>query len=477
MQNPNVFPNNFLWGGAIAANQAEGAYLEDGKGLSVIDVLPHGAEGQVADTTDRTYPSHEAIDFYHKYKDDIKLFAEMGFNCLRTSIAWSRIFPNGDEDQPNELGLKFYDDLFDDLLRHDIRPIVTISHYEMPLALSKKYGGWNNRKLITFFKKYVETVFKRYKDKVKYWMTFNEINMIFSTPFICTGIKPSKKGYNIQDIYQAMHNQFVASACAVKECHKIIPNAMIGCMINVAPVYPLTCNPNDVIAAMQADRKTLFFTDVQVRGYYPSYFKNYLHENNIKITDVGKNDRELLRENTVDYIALSYYKSKAVQASSKLNFGANNNNSNTTRNPYLKTSEWGWQIDPKGLRYALNILYDRYQKPLFIVENGLGAKDIIEEDGSINDDYRIEYLQKHLEQVKQALSDGVDLMGYLSWGPIDIVSNSTGQMSKRYGFIYVDKDDEGKGTLERSKKKSFYWYRNIIKSNGKNLEMEEKEND
>jgi 6-phospho-beta-glucosidase len=463
-----AFPENFFWGGALAANQIEGAYLEGGKGLSIIDVLPHGADGPVAESDDGNYPSHEAIDFYHRYKEDISLFSEMGFNCLRVSIAWSRIFPNGDEESPNEQGLQFYDDLFDELLKNGIQPVVTLSHYEMPLNLAKRYGGWSNRELIALFDRYVKTVFQRYKNKVKYWLTFNEINLLFYTPFINAGILPKKNANQLPELFRAMHNQFVASALAAKACHEIIPDAKIGCMVNTAPVYPKTCKPEDVIAAMQANRLTLLFTDVQVRGYYPSYFKSFINRSGIPF-EVDKDDEKILRDNLVDYISLSYYKSKVAKAGSSLDPRIIGNKS-PEDNPYLKTSEWGWQIDPLGLRYSLEELYDRYQKPIFIVENGLGAKDTVNPDGSIDDDYRIEYLRAHLEQAKKAIDDGVELMGYLTWGPIDIVSNSTGQMSKRYGFIYVDKDDNGHGTLKRSRKKSFYWFKNVIADHGENLE-------
>jgi len=459
----DCFPEGFLWGGAIAANQAEGAYLEDGKGLSTIDVLPRGTVGPIMNAVEGKYPSHEAIDFYHCYKEDIALFADMGFNCLRTSIAWTRIFPNGDEEKPNEAGLQFYDGLFDELLRHHIQPIITISHYEMPLHLVKEYGGWANRELITFFRRYAETVFRRYRDKVKYWMTFNEINLITSVPFVCGGIIPSSSDNQQPVIYQAAHNQLVASAFAVKACHEIIPHAKIGCMITTAPAYPATCKSDDVIAAMQMNRGTLFFSDVQVRGYYPAYIQRFFKENYISL-DITDEDAKVLKKNTVDYIALSYYKSKIAEAS-RDEVG----NVNLPTNPYLTSSQWGWQIDAKGLRFTLNELYDRYQKPLFIVENGLGAVDTVEADGSINDNYRIEYLRDHLEQVREAIADGVDLIGFTAWSAIDIVSNSTGQMNKRYGFVYVDKDDNGNGTLKRSRKKSFYWFKKVIESNGEDL--------
>ncbi|MBB6217876.1 6-phospho-beta-glucosidase [Anaerosolibacter carboniphilus] len=479
VENSIRFPQNFLWGGAIAANQAEGAYLEDGKGLSTADVLPCGADrlersmdtsamNALMNRIEGYYPSHEAIDFYHRYKEDVALFAQMGFKCFRTSVAWSRIFPNGDEEMPNENGLKFYDDLFDELLKYDIQPVITISHYEMPLGLVKKYGGWRDRKVVYFFERYAKSLFERYKDKVKYWMTFNEINITAHVPFIGAGIILKEDDSKYQVIYQAIHHQFVGSALAVKACHEIISDAKIGCMLAGGPNYPYTCNPEDVFEAMQKDRISLFFGDVQSRGYYPNYIKRFFRENNVNI-EMEDGDEEILKQNTVDYVAFSYYMSHAVSTSPEKAGEVKRNIFGGVKNPYLKASDWGWQIDPKGLRYILNQFYDRYQKPLFIVENGLGAVDIVEEGEVINDDYRIDYLRDHLVQVAEAIEDGVDLIGYTTWGPIDLVSVSTGEMKKRYGFIYVDKDNEGRGTLRRVKKKSFNWYKQVIETNGELL--------
>ncbi len=471
------FPENFLWGGAIAANQSEGAYKEGGKGLSTSDVLECGPTRFLAamdpafnlDTKeDVYYPSHEAIDFYHRYKEDVALFAEMGFKCLRTSIAWTRIFPNGDEETPNEAGLKFYDDLFDEMLKHQIQPVITISHYEMPLGLVKKYGGWRNRKLVEFYERYARTLFERYKDKVKYWMTFNEINVIVHVPFIGGGVIIQEGENKKQVIYQSVHHQLVASALAVKACHEIIPDAKIGCMLLGAPYYPLTSKPADVFEAMEKDRVAYFFGDVQARGYYPSYIKRFFKENNVDI-EMQPGDEAILKAHTVDYIGFSYYMSLVVSTDPENTDGAAGNMLGGVKNPYLPSTDWGWQIDPKGLRYTLNQLYDRYQKPLFIVENGLGAADVVEEGDVINDDYRIQYLHDHLIEAREAIADGVELIGYTSWGPIDIVSAGTGEMKKRYGYIYVDKDNEGRGTLKRMRKKSFNWYKNVIATNGEAL--------
>ncbi|AGB40056.1 beta-glucosidase/6-phospho-beta-glucosidase/beta-galactosidase [Halobacteroides halobius DSM 5150] len=468
-----TFPKDFLWGGATAANQLEGAYLEDDKGLSTADVLPNGSLGEIDEDAGEECLYHEGIDFYHRYKEDIELFAEMGFDCLRVSIAWTRIFPKGNEESPNQAGLQFYDNLFDELLKYDIEPVVTLSHYEMPLHLVKEYGGWRNRKLVKFFERYAKVVFDRYKDKVKYWLTFNEINAIFHTPFNAGGLI-LEDGENKEEIkYQAAHHQFVASALAVKACHEIIPDAQIGSMSLAIPFYPYTCDPDDVLKAMKRERELFFFTDVQARGYYPSYMDRIWAEDDIDI-EMKEEDEVILKEHTVDYVGFSYYMSCAVSTFPEDKEQVSGNIVGGVKNPYLETTDWSWQIDPKGLRYIANRLYDRYQKPLFIVENGLGAVDEIEEDGSINDDYRIDYLEAHIEQLGEAIADGVDLMGYTSWGPIDLVSASTGEMKKRYGFIYVDRDNSGEGTLERIKKKSFDWYKEVIASNGEKVIPKEK---
>lgn len=474
----NRFPENFLWGGALAANQCEGGYKEGGKGLTTVDLCPAGLnrrkvmEGKIdvlKPLENEYYPSHEAIDFYHRYKEDIALFAEMGFKCLRVSIAWSRIFPNGDEEIPNEEGLKFYDSMFDEMIRFGIEPVVTICHFDTPIGIIEKFGGWKNRKFINFYLNYCEAIFKRYKNKVKYWMTFNEINMILHLPFMGAGVRFEKGDNELQIKYQSAHHELIASALATKMAHEIIPNSKVGCMLAAGEFYPYSCNPEDVLLAKEKDRENLFFIDVQSRGEYPGYAKRFLRENGIEIV-FKEDDEEILKNNTVDFIGFSYYSSRCASSDSEVLKGQTAGNVfKTVRNPNLKVSEWGWQIDSLGLRITCNSLYDRYQKPLFIVENGLGANDVIEEDGSINDDYRIEYLKEHVKAMKEAIIDGVDLIGYTPWGCIDIVSASTGEMKKRYGFIYVDKDNKGNGTLKRSKKKSFYWYKKVIESNGEEI--------
>lgn len=460
-----TFPDEFLWGGAVAANQVEGAWREDGKGLSTSDVQPQGVFGPVVERVAGDSGIKDvAIDFYHRYPEDIKLFAEMGFSCLRVSIAWTRIFPNGDEQAPNEAGLAFYDRLFDELAAHDITPLVTLSHYEMPWGLVKQYGGWGNRQTITFFERYARTLFARYGEKVKLWLTFNEINMSLHAPMTGVGLpETSSKG----EVYQAIHHQLVASALAVKACHEVIPDAKIGNMLLGGLMYPLTCRPEDVLEALQENRAWQFFGDVQCRGAYPGYMLRFFRDSGIQI-DITDADREALKS-TVDFISFSYYMTGCVTTDEELNQQARGNILSMVPNPHLASSEWGWQIDPVGLRTLLNVLWDRYQKPLFIVENGLGAKDKPDADGVVQDDYRISYLNDHLVQVREAIDDGVEVMGYTSWGPIDLVSASKAELSKRYGFIYVDRDDSGKGTLARSRKKSFYWYKEVIATKGASL--------
>ncbi|WP_368279656.1 glycoside hydrolase family 1 protein [Enterocloster citroniae] len=463
------FPEHFMWGGAVAANQCEGAYRADGKGLSIQDIMPRGIKGEP--TREPTVDNMKlvAIDFYHRYKEDIAMFAEMGFQVFRLSIAWTRIFPNGDDEKPNEKGLQFYDDVFDECRKYGIEPMVTISHYETPLHLAKKYDGWRSRKMIEYYMKFCNVIFERYKDKVKYWLTFNEINSILHQPLISGGILTPKEKLTRQDLYQAIHHELVASAKAVKMAHEMMPQAKVGCMILAMPTYPLTSRPDDVLAAMKAEQKNYFFADVQVRGRYPKYLDTYLKKEGVSI-QMEPGDEEALKH-TVDFISFSYYVS-VCESADPMEKGEGNLIGGL-KNPYLKSSEWGWQIDPVGLRIVLNQYYDRYQKPLFIVENGLGAVDrlVKDEQGqwTVNDNERIEYMRRHLVEVGRALEDGVDIMGYTAWGCIDLVSASTAEMRKRYGLIYVDRDDNGKGSLKRYRKKSFYWYQKVIHTNGLSL--------
>ena len=466
------FPEEFLWGGAVAANQCEGAYQEDGKGLSIQDVMPRGLHGRPTAEPTPDNMKLVGIDFYHRYREDIALFAEMGFKAFRTSIAWSRIFPRGDEEMPNEAGLAFYDRLFDECAKYGIEPVVTISHYETPLHLAQAYNGWINPKLIGFYERYVRTIFARYRDKVKYWLTFNEINSVLHAPLMSGGIMTPREELRPSELYQACHHELVASALATKIAREIMPEAKIGCMVLAMPTYPLTPNPDDVIAAMQADNRNDFFGDMHVRGVYPGYMKRYFREQGIEIKTTPE-ELKLLRENTVDFVSFSYYVSICETADPAQKVASAGNIISGVRNPYLETSAWGWQIDPQGLRYVLNRFYNRWQKPLFIVENGLGAEDVLVDDGrggkTVDDAYRIEYLKEHIRQVGEAILDGVPVMGYLVWGCIDLVSASTAEMKKRYGMIYVDRYDDGTGTLDRCRKKSFQWYKDVIAGRGECL--------
>lgn len=472
--------DNFLWGGAVAAHQVEGAFDVDGKGLSIADVMTSGSHEKARRITDGViegefYPNHEAIDFYHHYQEDIDLFAEMGFKCLRTSISWSRIFPLGDEEQPNEKGLQFYENLFNYMESKHIQPVITLSHFEMPYHLVKTYGGWRNRKCIDFFYRYAKICIDRFHDKVPYWMTFNEINnqTLIENPiyaFTNSGILYEEGEDREQIMYQAVHYQFVASAKVVAYAKERYPHVQMGCMVAALPFYPYSCHPEDILKAQKCNQQQLFFTDVQVRGSYPAYMRNMWEQKKYTF-DMSDEDFKIIKKGCVDYIGFSYYLTSTVSANATLDRVGSGNaaGSDTVDNPFLKTSDWGWTIDPKGLRYYLNDMYDRYQIPLFIVENGFGAVDVVEEH-EVHDEYRIQYLKEHIEQMKKAIDeDGVDVIGYTVWGCIDPISFTTGEMKKRYGMIYVDRDDIGNGTLQRLRKDSFYWYQQVIKDNAKSL--------
>ncbi|MBE9390401.1 6-phospho-beta-glucosidase [Vagococcus salmoninarum] len=474
-----MFKDDFLWGGAVAAHQIEGGWDQGGKGPSIADVMTAGANGVEREITDgvipgKNYPNHEAIDFYHRYKEDIALFAEMGLKSFRTSIAWSRIFPKGDESEPNEAGLQFYDDLFDELLKHNIEPIVTLSHFEMPYHLHKAYGGFRNKQVVDFFVNYAGVVMERYKNKVKYWMTFNEINNQAGGAHALHNWTNSgvivKDGENAEEvIFQASLYELIASAKAVALGHKINPEMQIGCMMAYVPVYPYSCNPGDLLAAQKAMNLRYFYNDIHAYGKIPNFaLKEWeLKGYNIEYT---AEDLVALEAGKVDYIGFSYYMSGTITSDMTMEGYQVADNMKLVQNPHIKSSDWGWPIDPVGLRYILNDLQQRYNLPMMIVENGFGAYDKVEADGSINDDYRINYLQEHIEQMALAINeDGVELIGYTPWGIIDIVSFGTGEMEKRYGFIYVDKDNAGVGTLNRSKKKSFDWYKEVISTNGQSL--------
>lgn len=483
------FPEGFLWGGATAANQCEGAWNEDGKGMSVADcstykpnvdpkdyVAQHGItskqveEAMNSDSTE-LYGKRHGIDFYHRYEGDLDLFQEMGFKTLRVSIQWTRIYPTGLEEEPNEKGLQFYENLFRAMKQRGIEPLVTLHHYEMPLYLANHYDGWYRREVIDLFIKFCKTVFARYKGLVKYWLTFNEIDSVFRHPFTTIGIVtdryPQEKLEEI--IYQCVHNQFVASALATKYLHQMIPGAQMGCMLTRTLTYPENCHPQNMLLALKTNRENFYYADIQVFGEYPRHILNYWKRNNIHV-EFGPGDEEILKCHTVDFVSFSYYMTMVASIDAEKKEKVCGNLTSGVKNPYLDVTEWNWQVDPTGLQYALIDLYDRYRKPLFIVENGLGSKDKVEADGSIIDDYRIEYFRQHIGAIGAAIEDGVDVMGYTPWGCIDLVSMSTCQMSKRYGFIYVDVDDLGHGTYERQKKKSFDWYKKVIATNGADLD-------
>lgn len=514
----NRFPENFLWGGATAANQCEGAFLEGGKGLSVSDVTTCGGisklglkvtvpgmdpkynkyfekmryvtyrdgetvgasipfksstypESGVPELLDgEYYPGAKAIDFYHHYEEDIKLFAEMGFKCYRTSIAWTRIFPTGEETAPNEAGLSFYDRVFDECIKYGIEPVITLSHYEMPLPLCQKWNGFADRRTVDCFFRFATTVFERYKNKVKYWMTFNEINSIVHGGYSNAGVF-SKDASLLEP---ASYHQMLASAMVVRYAHEHYPQFQMGCMISVDPAYPHTCKPEDNLETLHANNQHIFyFADVMIRGTIPSYKLRELERKGVQLP-IQQGDQEILKAGTVDFIGISYYQTSIAAAKDENLLKTGGNLAMRIANPYLQTSEWGWQLDPVGFRYTLNLLYNRYQKPIFVVENGLGAADSLVEDGmgsyTVHDEYRIEYLRRHIQAMRDAISiDGVDVMGYTPWGCIDLISCSTGQISKRYGFIYVDVEDDGNGTLNRYRKDSFYWYKQVISSNGEEL--------
>ena len=467
-----AFPKDFLWGGATAANQCEGAYNEDGKGLSIQDVLPKGF-GERTEVPTKDNLKLKGIDYYHRYKEDIKLLAEMGFKVYRFSIAWSRIYPTGEEETPNPKGLAFYDAVIDECEKYGIEPLVTISHYETPLYLAEKYNGWTNRKMIDLYLKYCNTLFTHFKGRVHYWITFNEINSILRQPFMSGAITTPKDKLTNNDLYNAMHYELVASSKAVKLAHEIDPSNKVGCMVVGITIYPLTPNPDDILKVMDLDNDLYFFLDVHARGKYPYFSNKRFKELNVNL-DITEDDKESLK-NTVDFIAFSYYSSNCACSDPSLGEPSRSNMTPELRkNPYSKVSEWGWQIDPKGLRYTLNRFYARYELPLFVAENGLGAKDVLVEDNkgsyTVNDDYRIAYMKEHIKQMKEAINDGVEVLGYTSWGPIDLISCSTAEIEKRYGMIYVDLQSDGTGTLNRYKKKSFYWYKQVIESNGSKLD-------
>ncbi|MDY4278749.1 MAG: glycoside hydrolase family 1 protein [Faecalicoccus sp.] len=470
----NKFPDTFLFGGAISSIQAEGGYRKGGKGFSNADLrkrginsvddydLNHLEENNIID-----YPFRHGVNFYHNYREYIYQLHQLGLQCFRMSLSWSRIFPNGDDSEPNEYGLQFYDKVLDELKKFDIEPFITLSHFEIPLNLIKKYGGWRNRKVIELYVKYCKTVFERYKGKVRYWITFNELNNAVSFPFWAIGLDVRDSNHQLQDLYQAIHHIFVANAKSIAVLHEIDKKAQIGSMTSVSTIYPYSCKPNEVFEAFRLRRLKYFFIDVQAKGKYPYQMNRYFEENNIHLS-IDEDDMEIINKNTVDFISCSYYQS-SVYKEGELITSDTGGFQSKIKNPFLKATQWGWQIDPVGLRFVLNELYERYHLPIFISENGIGMVEKLTEDFTVIDDYRIEYIQRHLESIYEAICDGVEVFGYTYWSPFDIVAASTGSMDKRYGFIYVDLDDEGKGSGNLYHKKSFDWYSKVIQSRGANF--------
>ena len=469
-----AFPDTFLFGGAICANQAEGGFGEGGKGIANSDLRRRGPGAFYDHDVNMTefdpnmdYPFHRGVNFYHNYKEYLKKMGELGLQCFRTSISWTRIFPNGDEEVPNEEGLAFYDRVFDEIIKNGMEPVITITHFEIPLHLVREYGGWRSRKTIDFYVRYCQAIFERYKSKVKYWITFNEINNVVGFPFWAIGLDIKEGENSMQELYQAVHHVFVANAKSIELLHRIDPEAKIGSMTSVSTIYPYSCNPKDVFGAFQLRRQKYFFIDMQAKGEYPYQMQRYFRENNVEL-EIEDGDLELLKKNTVDYISCSYYQS-AVYKDGEAVTNDTGGFSSKVKNPYLNATQWGWQIDPEGLRFVLNELYERYHLPIFISENGIGMRETLNDAQTVEDDYRIEYVRKHLLAVREAIEDGVEVFGYTYWGPFDIVAASTGEISKRYGFVFVDYDDDGNGTGTLYNKKSFEWYKEVIRSRGQSL--------
>ncbi len=482
MVNTYKMPNNFLWGGAIAANQAEGAFDVDDKGISLADVHKFYADKsnseiqnlqhqgmtrqQVLDNIqddEGYYPKRHGIDFYHTYPEDLELLSQMGFKTFRTSIDWTRIFPTGEEDEPNEAGLEYYDHLIDKIISLGMVPIITMLHYETPINITLKYGGWNNREVIPLFVKYGKILLQRFQNKVKYWILINQINLIQFEPFNSTGICYDQVDDFLEARYQAVHNQFVASAEIVHFAKSLESDLKMGTMTADCTAYPFSCDPKDVVLTLKRNRMQYFYTDVQLRGEYPQYALNYFQEQDIDL-EIQESDKKLLKENPMDFLAISYYYSQTISASKD-----SMDPTSVEKNPYIKANPWGWGVDPLGLYNSLSQYWDRYQVPMMIAENGFGMYDKLENNDTVHDPYRISYLAGHIAEMERAMRDGVNVFAYCAWAPIDIVSCSSAQMSKRYGFVYVDLDDQGQGSGRRIKKDSFNWYRKVILSNGADL--------
>lgn len=482
------FPEKFLWGGALSSNQSEGNYLADGKSMTVADmayfdpntdfkklmmsqleVTREGIEKAKSATDVTYYPKRRGIDFYHTYKEDLALLKEMGFKAFRYSFAWSRIFPDVKAENPNQKGLDFYDRVIDECLRLGMEPVITILHADLPLQIIEEYKGWANREVVDLYVKYAKTVLEHFKGRVKYWIPFNEISVDLAVPSRKMGVLKEDYSDYMNATYQALHHEFVASAKVTQLAHEIDPQNKIITMTSYGPIYPYSCNPDDVMLSLLSQQKnSLFFYDVLLRGSYPHYALKMFEDKGIQLK-MAEDDLKLLNQNTSDVIGFSYYNSTVMSSEPSQLEKTAGNFMNAAKNPYLKSNEWGWTIDPVGLRYSLNYLYQMYQKPLIILESGSGFYEVLDENETLHDPYRIEYFKQHILELKKAVEDGVDVIGYITWSPIDVVAASTGQMAKRYGFIYVDQDDLGNGTKKRYRKDSFYWYQHVILTNGEEL--------
>lgn len=464
-----TFPKDFMWGASTSAYQVEGAWNEDGKGPSVMDMAKH-PEG----TSDFKVCS----DHYHHYKEDIALFAEMGFKVYRFSIAWTRVFPKG-TGEVNQKGIDFYNDLINELLAHNIEPVVTMYHFDLPYALQEK-GGWSNRETIDAFENYAKVLFTHFGDRVKYWLTINEQNMMILHGTAIGTVDPSIENPE-KELYQQNHHMLLAQAKVMKLCHDMCPNAKIGPAPNITSIYPASSKPEDVLAAHNwSSIRNWLYLDMAVFGRYNNVAWSYMEEKGYTPT-IEDGDMEILKDAKPDFIAFNYYTTATVEQS--MNDASDRNASGGDQqivlgepgvyrgasNPHLEKTEFGWEVDPVGFRNTLREIYDRYNLPLLITENGLGAYDKLEEGDVVNDDYRIDFLRKHIEQAQLAITDGVQIMGYCPWSAIDLVSTHQGYV-KRYGFVYVNRDEFDLKDLRRIKKKSFYWYKKVISTNGENLD-------
>lgn len=470
--------HSILWGGATSASQYEGGWQEGNRGMDTQDCRPYQKRSSNATTTTRLltqttidqakavsvdsgYPFRKGSDGYHHIHEDMDLLEELGLDIYRLSISWSRLYPKGDEEEPNPEGIAYYNQIFNRIRNNNMKVFLTMNHYAVPLYLVEHYGGWTNRKLITFYLRFAKTVFEQWGDCIDYYLPFNEINAGYFSPYNGVGlVRKEDSPYDQSLVFQSLHHQFVASAKVIQLGHEMVKGSF-GCMIACFCYYPYSCKPEDNMKLINEENVNQWFCmDVLSRGAYPHYIWRFFEERGIHI-EISAEDKQVLKDHTADFVSISYYQSSVISVEEKEKTAGNLVVS--TINPYLKATKWGWQIDPIGLRISLNKVYDRYQKPVFISENGLGSEDILDANNHIHDAYRIAYLQEHFEQIHEAVKDGVEVLGYIMWGIIDIVSAGSCEMEKRYGVIYVDADNEGNGSYARYKKDSFAWYQNYIK--------------